>query len=88
MRSIFYLNKHLSLSTSISEVHRKTNLIYDRPTQQVSATQAAIGSQQNQIDPSILNQINDGVRNARIEVANALKVSLVLSSMVNSYKFK
>lgn len=68
-------------SASVSEMHRKTNFVADniaasRQQQQLSASQQPpIASQQqaNQIDPHMINQIHEGVKGFRLEMANALR---------------
>lgn len=60
-----------SFSTSVSEIQRKTTFLYDNKNNPV-ASQAAATAQP--FDQSLLHQINDGVRNLKLEMTN--RVSL------------
>jgi hypothetical protein len=46
----------------VSDIQKKSNLLYDSKGQVV----------QNNIDPNILHQINEGVKNFKFEMTNAL----------------
>jgi hypothetical protein len=63
----------------VSDIHRKTSYLHDTykasgGQQQQQPASNQIGSQPSgyQIDPSILNQINEGVKNFRFDMANML----------------
>ena len=55
-------------------MHRKTNFLHDsaRAAPSPIASQAQGGQPTHNIDPSMLQQINDGVKSLKFEMANML----------------
>ncbi|RNA01610.1 hypothetical protein BpHYR1_041291 [Brachionus plicatilis] len=66
------LIKIFILNSSVSEVHRKTNFIHDSARNQPNPVASQNQAGHNQVDPAVIQQISDGVKNFRFEMANLL----------------